>query len=187
MRKAGTALLRAMTFMFILPCFAAKAAPAAPAMLQQVKDTLISGTVTDNSDGTPVPGVTVKVPHSSTGVTTNEKGRYTLKVPGNTSALIFSSIGYKTQEVAVLNGQTRIDIALERDVSSINEVQVVAYGVQKKESVVGAISTVKVKDLKTAAPRSLANALAGKVAGIISVQRSGEPGRDDAQFWIRDS
>ncbi|MBO9154738.1 SusC/RagA family TonB-linked outer membrane protein [Chitinophaga sp. GCM10012297] len=185
MRKAGTGLLWAKTIMFILLSLATEFATAAPAPIQQARDTLISGTVTDKSDDTPVPGVSVKVPNSNTGVTTNEKGRYELRVPRSTSALIFSSIGYKTQEVAVLNGQTHINISLERDVASINEVQVVAFGVQKKESVVGAISTVKVKDLKTAAPRSLANALAGKVAGIIAVQRSGEPGRDDAQFWIR--
>jgi TonB-linked SusC/RagA family outer membrane protein len=185
-------IMRRMSFLLIFSASLLAAgsyvpAAAAPKIkpVQQAKDTLITGTVTDQSDDAPLPGVSVKIPNSSIGVTTNEKGKYALRVPRNVTGLVFSSIGYKTQHIIVVNGQVRMNVAMEPDVAAINEVQVVAYGVQKKESVVGAISTVKVKDLKTAAPRSLVNALAGKVAGVISVQRSGEPGKDDAQFWIR--
>lgn len=185
--KRNTGLLFA--FLFAVSCGTVQAAPVTDGssgmLWQQTKDTLITGTVTDKNGGGPIPGVTVKVPNTSTGVTTDGDGKYAIRAPRNVIALIFSSIGYKTLEAAVPNGRTLLNVAMEPDVSSINEVQVVAFGVQKKESVVGAISTVNVKDLKTAAPRSLVNALAGKVAGVISVQRSGEPGKDDAQFWIR--
>jgi len=151
----------------------------------QVKDSVITGTVTDKNDGSPLASVSVRVPNTNIGTTTNEKGKYTLRVPRNTSSLLFTSVGHKPQEVSIVNGQMLINLAMDPDATAIDEVQVVAYSVQKKESVVGAISTVKVKDIQTAAPRSLTNALAGKVAGFISVQRSGEPGRDDASFWIR--
>src|SRR5690606_19040952 len=77
-----------------------------------------------------------------------------------------------------------INVVMELADNTLNEVAVVAFGVQKKASVVGAISTVNVQELKTPV-RSLNNALAGKIAGVIAVQRSGEPGYDDAQFWIR--
>ena len=94
--------------------------------VQQVKDTLITGTVTDNSDDAPLPGVTVKVPNSRIGVTTDAKGKYALRAPRNVASLIFSSIGYKTQNVSVTNGQTGVNVALEPDVASINSVQVIA-------------------------------------------------------------
>jgi len=93
-------------------------------------------------------------------------------------------VGYLTQEITI-NNRAQIDVAMNLDMKALDEVIVVGYGEQKKESVVGAITTVKVNDLKSAAPRSLNNVLAGKVAGVIAVQRSGEPGYDDAQFWIR--
>ncbi|RZL96914.1 MAG: SusC/RagA family TonB-linked outer membrane protein, partial [Pedobacter sp.] len=80
--------------------------------------------------------------------------------------------------------KTQIDVVLEAGDNTLDELAVVAYGVQKKESVVSSISTVKVSELKVPT-RSLTNALAGRVAGVIAVQRSGEPGNDDAQFWIR--
>jgi TonB-dependent SusC/RagA subfamily outer membrane receptor len=97
--------------------------------------------------------------------------------------LVFSFVGYKTQEVSV-GSRSKVEVIMQVNNQALDEVVVVGYGEQKR-SVVGAITTVKMADIKSAAPRSLNNALAGKVAGVIAVQRSGEPGYDDAQFWVR--
>lgn len=143
----------------------------------------LKGKVTAQEDGSPLPGVTVLLKGTTTGTATDQNGNFSLAVPNNANTLVVSFIGYKTQEIPI-NGKTQVNVALAPDAASLQEVQVVAYGEQKKESVVGAISTVKVKEITTPT-RNLQNTLAGKVAGVIAVQRSGEPGYDDAQFWIR--
>ncbi|HKG05650.1 MAG TPA: TonB-dependent receptor, partial [Pedobacter sp.] len=110
------------------------------------------------------------------------EGNYNIKVPAN-GTLVFSFIGFKQQEIEI-KGEGTINVVLESSDNKLDEVAIVAYGVQKKESVVGSISTVQVKELKQPG-RSLSNVIGGRVAGVIAVQRSGEPGNDDAQFWIR--
>ncbi|WP_158280679.1 SusC/RagA family TonB-linked outer membrane protein [Pararcticibacter amylolyticus] len=143
----------------------------------------VSGKITDER-GEPLPGVTVYIKGTSKGAVSDAGGNYRIVVPVGNEVLVFKFVGYKNQEIPV---ETRrlINVSMEPDATSLNEVAVVAFGTQKKESVVASISTVNVRDVKQAAPRSLTNALAGKVSGLISVQRSGEPGYDDAQFWIR--
>lgn len=141
----------------------------------------VKGVVKDQSSVLPGVNVVLKTDRSR-GVSTDSEGRFSIKVPAN-GTLVFSFIGYKEQQVEV-KGESELTITLEPSDLQLQEVAVVAFGTQKKESVVGAISTVQVRDLKTPA-RSLANSMAGKVAGVIAVQRSGEPGNDDAQFWIR--
>ncbi len=148
-----------------------------------LKQRPIIGRVVDEN-GDPVAGVTINLKNTTVATTSDEDGTYRIVLPDPTGVLVFSAVGYQPQEVVVQNEDT-INLTLQRQVSDIDEVVVVAYGTQKKESVVGAISTVSVRDIKTAVPRSLNNALAGQVAGVIAVQRSGEPGNDDAQFWIR--
>lgn len=143
----------------------------------------ITGIIVDEKNQ-PMPGVSVSIKGTSKGVSSLSDGKYSIQVPSGNSTLVFSFVGYITQEVEV-NNRSKIDIAMQLDNKALDEVVVVGYGEQKKESVVGAITTVKINDLKSAAPRSLNNALAGKVAGIIAVQRNGEPGYDDAQFWVR--
>lgn len=149
----------------------------------ETKDVRIHGQVTDSA-GAALPGVIVKLKGTNIGATTDVTGRYAITIPNASGVLTFSFIGFDTQEIPI-NGKELINVILKTTETNLNEVVVVGYGQQKRETVVGAISTVKVADIKSAAPRSLNNALAGKVAGIISVQRSGEPGYDDAQFWIR--
>jgi TonB-linked SusC/RagA family outer membrane protein len=146
--------------------------------------TILHGRVRDGQTFAPLPGVAVKLLGGSA-TTTDAEGRFSMKNVFAGSRFIFTSVGFKTLEVSLPQHQDSLDVLLQAEVNTMDSVQVVAYSVQKKESVVSAISTVKVKDLKSAAPRSLVNAMAGKIAGVISVQRSGEPGRDDAQFWIR--
>lgn len=145
------------------------------------EDITITGAVTSNL--TPLSGVSVVLKSDATrGVTTDEQGIFTLRAPAN-GTLVFSSIGYKSQEIEI-RGESLINVEMRLVEGQLDEVAVIAFGVQKKESVVGAISTVKVDELKVPT-RSLANTLGGRVAGVIAVQRSGEPGNDDAQFWIR--
>lgn len=144
---------------------------------------IIKGKVVDEK-GVGLPQVTVKFKGSNTGTLTDLDGNYTLNADNTSKTIVFSYIGFVSQHIEI-NGQSVIDVILKEDATTLNDVVVVGYGTQKKGSLVGAVSTVKVADLKVATPRSLTNAMAGKVAGVISVQRSGEPGKDDAQFWIR--
>ncbi len=143
----------------------------------------VSGIVKDVT-GNPLIGVSILVKGTSTGTVTDLDGEFSLKVSHRDAILVFSYIGYETREIKTGN-QPYLEITLNDDAALIDEVVVVGYGVQKKSSVVSAITNVKVDELKVAAPRSINNILAGKVSGVISVQRSGEPGKDDAQFWIR--
>jgi len=141
----------------------------------------VSGTVTDTL-GNVLPGVTVTLSGSTKGVVTDEKGAYSIEVPG-TASLMFTFTGMEPQTVAV-NNKTVIDVTLAETRDLLDEVTIVAFGQQKKESVVGAITTVKPGDLKVPSS-NLTTALAGRVAGMIAFQRSGEPGMDNADFFIR--
>jgi len=142
----------------------------------------IRGAVTDGN-GEALAGVSVKLKNTSTATSTNSEGEYAINVPGQGGTLVVTYVGFVSQEIEIGNKHV-IDIQLLYDKTSLNEVVVVGYGTQKKVSVVGAVSTVEVEDIKTPT-RSLNNGLAGKVAGIVAVQRGGQPGQDDAQFWIR--
>jgi len=146
------------------------------------QETIIHGKVV-SSEGNPLIGATVEIKDSQNRASTDSTGSFAI---GSTNGkwLVISYVGYSTQEVAI-DGDRFYNIVMAPVQDGLEEVVVVGYGVQKKESVVGAISTVNMREMKTAVPRSLTNALAGRVAGVISVQRSGEPGNDDAQFWIR--
>lgn len=143
----------------------------------------VTGTVTDSS-GEPLAGANVMVKDNNNlhGVSTDIDGRFELEVPEN-SFLEISFIGFITQTVKV-TGRQDLRIVLAEDANLMDEVVVVGFGTQKKESVVGAITAIKSEELQVPV-RSLSNSLGGRVAGIISVQSSGEPGKDDAQFWIR--
>jgi TonB-linked SusC/RagA family outer membrane protein len=141
----------------------------------------VSGTVLD-SNGDPIIGASVVVKGSTAGVSTDVNGAYTINAPAG-GTLVFSFLGLSTREEPI-GGRGRIDVTLSANDQLIDEVVVVGFGTQKKESVVGAIQTISPKDLKIPSS-SLSNAFAGKIAGIIAVQRSGEPGADGANFWIR--
>ncbi len=141
----------------------------------------IKGKVID-AKGQPMPGVSVKVIGSTRGAMTNTDGYYAIEAnPGD--VIKFSSIGFIEQDITVTN-QTAIDVVLQEKLSDLDEVMVVGMGVQRKASVIGAISTVKMDEIKIPV-RSLTNALAGKMAGAVVVQRTGELGRDNGALWIR--
>jgi len=148
----------------------------------QLTDIEIRGTVRDTT-GISLPGVSVLVKNNSKiGTTTDVNGRFILDVPEG-SVLSFSYTGFVTTDVKI-SGKEVLNIVLSASDSRLDEVVVVGFGTQKKISLVGAQSIVDVDELKQPV-RSLNNSLAGRVPGIISVQRSGEPGKDDASIWIR--
>src|SRR5690606_26019901 len=115
------------------------------------------------------------------GTTTDINGRFILSVPP-ASTLVFQMVGYRTVGVPI-GEQSALNVVLEITEAGLAEVVVVGFGTQKKISVIGAQSTVDAKDLQVPVT-NLTNALAGRIAGVVSVQRSGEPGFDDASIWI---
>lgn len=146
----------------------------------------VSGTVLD-ADGNSIVGVAVSIVGTARGRVTDSQGMYTLEDVAEGETLRFAFVGYITEERIVrFGGKSALSLnaILMEDTQGIDAVEVVAFGVQKKESVIGSITTVTSKDLKTPSS-NLTNALAGRVAGMISYQRSGEPGADDASFFIR--
>lgn len=144
----------------------------------------VTGNVTDEK-GEPLIGVTVVLKGDSTVNTiTNLDGIYSINVPNRHSELSFSYVGFVPKTIDV-DGHSVLNVVMVEDVGQLDEVVVVAYGAQKKESVVGSITTVAPEKLRTGTTRSLSNNLAGVVSGVIGVQRSGEPGYDNSSFWIR--
>ncbi len=143
---------------------------------------LVSGLVVDDG-GNPLPGVTVLIEGTNRGASTTFEGTYAIKADNQDQKIQFSYIGFETQSISIRN-QKNIDVILVESLESLEEVQVVAFQKQKKNSVIGSINTINPSELKI--PTSnITNAMAGKLAGMISYQRSGEPGADNAEFFIR--
>jgi TonB-linked SusC/RagA family outer membrane protein len=142
----------------------------------------INGSVYDNFNR-PLSLVTVSLKGTSLGTITDDKGEYSLTVPGDSAVLVFSAVGFQTQETTV--GKRRvISIVLIEAVEDIGEVTVVAFGKQKKITSITSIESVNVADLQ-APSANLTSMFAGRIPGIISYQTSGEPGADNALFFIR--
>ncbi|HSM48122.1 MAG TPA: carboxypeptidase-like regulatory domain-containing protein, partial [Draconibacterium sp.] len=125
----------------------------------------ITGAVTSKEDGASIPGVSVMVKGTTLGTVTNLDGKYDLNVPVDAKTLVFSFIGMKNLEVEIGN-QTSINVTMETDVFSVDEVVVVGYGVQKKREVTGSIAQVKGDELKSLATPSFESQLAGRAAGV---------------------
>ncbi|WP_233430594.1 SusC/RagA family TonB-linked outer membrane protein [Leeuwenhoekiella palythoae] len=142
----------------------------------------VTGTVTD-SQGVPLPGVNIKEQNTTNGTLTDFDGNYTITVSDGEATLVFSYVGMKTAEIPV-KGESSIDIQMADDAQSLDEVVLVGYGKQKKISVVGAQSTIKADELELPVA-NLGTMLAGRISGITGVQRSGLPGYDGADLWIR--
>ena len=143
---------------------------------------LISGTIVDEN-GTSLPGVTVVEENTTNGVVSDLDGKYVLTSSSSESTLIFSYLGFDSKQIAI-EGKRYIDVILQESVESLEEVQVVAFQKQKKNSVIGSITTIKPAELNQ--PNSnLSASIAGRISGVISYQRSGEPGADNAEFFVR--
>jgi TonB-linked SusC/RagA family outer membrane protein len=143
----------------------------------------VSGTVTDDG-GLSMPGVNVIEKGTTNGTVTDTDGKFSLSVADGTSTLVFSFIGYVSQEVQV-NNQNNFSIALVSDISTLSEVVVVGYGEQKRESLTGAISNISAKDIQTSTHSSLAQKLQGKVAGLQIRQNGGQPGEFNTMISVR--
>ena len=157
---------------------------SATTFAQQVQEFTVSGTVVDK-DKLSMPGVSVYIKDKpSKGTTTDNDGNFKLKVVYG-DKMIFSFIGFKPSEHVAIKPQTDLTVTLLEDNNSLDEVVVVALGnVQRKISSVGAITTVSTKDIQSPSP-SISNLLGGRAAGVISLQSSGEPGQNIADFWVR--
>ena len=148
---------------------------------KKIIDTIVQGIVVDSLKK-PLTGVSVYVKDKrNIGTTTDKNGRYSLQVPPN-SVLVYKMVGFVTAELPA--NQSLINVVLAEEKASLDEVQVVAYGTQKKSSVVGSVTSIKPGELKVPSS-NLTTAFAGRIAGMIAYQRSGEPGADNAQFFIR--
>jgi len=143
----------------------------------------ITGKVTDEK-GEALIGVNIIVKETNKGTSTNVDGKYSLSVPGSSSKIIFTFVSYESKEVTVGN-QSIINVSLNPDAKSLSEVIVVGYGVQKKATVSGSVVSVKGSDLQKSPSVNLSNSLAGRMAGVVAVNRSGEPGSDGSTIRIR--
>ena len=143
----------------------------------------VKGKVVDDQ-GQALPGVSIVLKGTTTGSVSDNGGNYSLSVPNGNGTLVFSFIGYLTQEIAVAK-QSAINVTLATDLKTLNEVVVVGYGVQKKETVTGSVASVKGAELVKSPAVNLSNSIAGRMAGVVAVNRSGEPGYDDSSIRIR--
>ncbi|WP_075602663.1 SusC/RagA family TonB-linked outer membrane protein [Saccharicrinis aurantiacus] len=145
------------------------------AITSQAQNLTVTGTVTGESDGLPIPGVSVLIKGTTNGTITNIDGKYSIQaVTGETLQVSF--IGMQTQEI-IVNSST-INVTLGADVTDIDEVVVVGYGVQKKSVVTAAISSVSAEDLDLTNPARVEDVLKGRVSGVQITQSSGQPGAD---------
>ena len=157
-----------------------KKASFVPQATQQKKR--VSGLLTDGN-GDPLIGVTVTVKGSNKGITSDMDGKYTLENVKNGDVLEYRYIGFVTEE-RIYKGERTINIRMMEASVGLDDVVVIGYGQQKKESVVSSINTIGPAELAIK-QRNLKNTLAGQIAGVIAIQRSGEPGNDASAFFIR--
>jgi TonB-linked SusC/RagA family outer membrane protein len=150
---------------------------------KEIQGIEISGKVVDGS-GQPLVGANILEKGTTNGTQADFDGNFKLTVKDKNAVLVVSYTGFLIKAVPVNLKTTDLTIVLQDDATSLDDVVVVGFGKQKKESVVSSISTIKGEELKLPT-RSLSNNLAGRVSGIIAVQRSGEPGYDNSEFWIR--
>ena len=149
-------------------------------LLAQIK---ITGKVTDQSTGEALIGVSVKVKGTAAGTVTDVNGNFVLNGPED-GTLVVSYVGYTTTEVPI-QGKTTINIKLQSANKGLNEVVVVGYGVQKKITVTGSVASVKGEELVKSPAVNLSNSIAGRMAGVVATNASGEPGYDGATINIR--
>lgn len=147
-------------------------------------DITVQGTVLDETSS-PLPGVSVVLKNTTRGTTTDTEGTFELSVPDNNAVLVFSFVGYTTQEVTVGN-RSSLNVTLRVDNKNLNEVVVVGYATQRKATVTGSMATISTRDLEQTPTATLTNALAGRMPGLFANQfAGGEPGVDRSEILIR--
>lgn len=154
-----------------------------PSKLPQQEKGMLQGVIIDSKTQEPIPWATILVKGTNKGVIADEDGLFSISCSTG-DILLFSYIGYKPKEIKISKIKL-IQVEMEEDLKAIDEIVVTAYGTgQKKASIVGSIQTVRPDDLKVPTI-NLSNSFAGRLAGVIAVQRSGQPGADGSDFWIR--
>ncbi len=147
------------------------------------KGNLIRGIVTDGR-GEPLVGVNIRVPGSMIGVSSDIEGRFAITLPSGSNELVFNYIGFSEVRQKIKNANEELKIVMKEDIASLEEVVVVGFGEQKKVAVTSAVSTIK-GDQLTANTPNLINSMSGRIAGILAIQNTGEPGKNDSEFYIR--
>ncbi|MDR0960945.1 MAG: TonB-dependent receptor [Mediterranea sp.] len=140
------------------------------------QQTVVSGHVIDATDNSPLIGASVMIKGTGTGTITDVDGNFNLSVPTSGATLVFSSIGFKDQEITLQRGQQRVNVTMHEDIALLDEVVVVGYGTMKKSDLSGASVSVGEKAIKSTIATNLDQALQGKAAGVTSVMTSGAPG-----------
>jgi len=143
----------------------------------------VRGKVVDTSGETLI-GVNVILKDTRQGTVTDVDGEFTISVPSTNSTLVFSYVGFREQEVP-LNGRNSVSVTMEQDTELLDEVIVVGYGTQRRTSVTGAVSTLSDTELIKAPIVGVTNVLGARVAGVTSLQQSGQPGQDGASLLVR--
>lgn len=154
-----------------------------PFQINAQNRSLINGTVVDNTSGKSLQGVSVLVKGTKRGVSTNAEGSFSIQAQTG-DALVVSFVGYEGKEVAVTN-LSPLKIVLTERASALEEAVVIGYGTQRKATLTGAVTSISNKQLKHSPALNLSNALAGQLPGVIAVNRTGEPGRDNSTILIR--
>jgi TonB-linked SusC/RagA family outer membrane protein len=162
-----------LKFLLLILLVIVSSLTGAQVIAQQAKR--ITGTLMDASNQEPMIGVTVIVKGTTTGTTTDVKGKYSIEVANANAILTFSSVGYVSQNITVGN-QSVIDVQMVSDVQALSEVVVVGYGTQTRKTMTGAVSSVKAKDLNTVNTVSVDNILQGKFSGVSVTQNSAQAG-----------
>jgi TonB-linked SusC/RagA family outer membrane protein len=164
------AKLLLITFLFLPLCVLAQ------------RQVTVKGKVIEAETNEPLPGVTILVEKSTRGVTTDMDGTFEIRV-STSDKLVFSFVGMQSQTIEV-GDKTYLEVSMYPLADELDEVTIVAFGKQKKESVISSIETVNTKELHVPSS-NLTTAFSGRIAGMISYQTSGEPGQDNADFFIR--
>ncbi|MDD7887727.1 TonB-dependent receptor [Flavivirga sp. 57AJ16] len=146
------------------------------------QDLIVEGVITD-TEGVLLPGASILEKGTKNGTQTDFDGRFSLKLFNDDAILVISYIGYKTKEISVKN-QSSLTIVLEIDTANLDEIVIVGFGTQKKRNLVGSVQSISPSEIRIPSS-NLTTALAGRLSGLISYQRTGEPGADNAEFFIR--
>ena len=144
----------------------------------------VQGRVTDADKQIALPGVNVFVKDTQLGTITDSDGNYSISVPDENAVLVFSFIGFLTQEI-VVNNRSTIDVSLVEDLQSLDEVVVIAYGTTKKTSLTASVSAVDGEEISALPITNVSNGMGGRLSGLIVKQGRGEPGRDQADIFVR--
>lgn len=144
----------------------------------------VTGRVTAMENNEGLPGVNVVVKNTSQGTITDIDGNYSIEVPSGETVLVFSSVGFVTEEV-IVGARTRIDLSMTPDIKSLEEIVVVGYGIQEKMNLTGSVSTVQSKDIVKVPSANVSGVLTGKAPGLLTKQSAGVPGADYTTLSIR--